>query len=158
METVWVAVGFVLFFAVLAYFGVPKMLGNALDARAKQIESELAEARRLREEAQALLASFEQKRKDAEKEAASIVEQAKADAQRMAGEAETKMADFVKRRTAQAEQKIAQAEAQAASEVRATAAEAAVKASESILRTQVAGSAGEALVRSGLSDMKGRLN
>lgn len=158
METVWVAVGFVLFFAVLAYFGVPKMLGNALDARARQIEAELAEARRLREEAQALLASFEQKRKDAEKEAASIVEQAKADAQRMAGESEAKMTDFVKRRTAQAEQKIAQAEAQAASEVRATAADAAVKASEAILRTQVAGNAGEALVRAGLSDMKGRLN
>lgn len=158
METVWVAVGFVLFFAVLAYFGVPKMLTSALDARGRQIEGELAEARRLREEAQTLLASFEQKRKDAEKEAASIVEQAKTDAQRMAAEAEAKMADFVKRRTAQAEQKIAQAEAQAANDVRATAAEAAVKASEAILRTQVAGNAGEALVRSGLSDMKGRLN
>ena len=37
METVWVAVGFVLFFAVLAYFGVPKMLTSALDARGKLV-------------------------------------------------------------------------------------------------------------------------
>ncbi|MGL4325698.1 MAG: ATP F0F1 synthase subunit B [Beijerinckiaceae bacterium] len=158
METVWVAVGFVLFFAVLAYAGVPKMLTSALDARGKQVEAELGEARRLREEAQALLASFEQKRKDAEIEASSIIAQAKADAERMGREAEAKMADFVKRRTTQAEQKIAQAEAQATNEVRATAADAAVKASESILRTQVAGNAGEALVRTGLNEMKGRLN
>jgi F-type H+-transporting ATPase subunit b len=158
METFWVGVGFVLFFALLAYLGVHKTVLSAIDARGQQIAAELGEAKRLREEAEALLKSFERKRAEAETEAAGIVAQAKAEAERMAKEAELKMADFVKRRTAQAEQKIAQAEQQATTDVRAAAADAAVRASETILRTQTAGAAGEKLVRDGLSGLKGRLN
>lgn len=158
METFWVGVGFVLFFALLAYFGVHTKLLGAIDARGHQIASELAEAKRLREEAEALLASFERKRAEAETEAAAIVAQARSEAERMAKETELKMADFVKRRTAQAEQKIAQAEQQAAADVRAAAADAAVRASEAILRKETAGAAGDKLVRDCLAGLKGRLN
>ena len=158
METVWVGVGFVLFFALLGYLGVHRTVLAGIDARGEKIAAELNEAKRLREEAEALLASFESKRKQAEADAAAIVAQAKNDAERMAQEAETKLAEFVKRRTAQAEQKIAQAEAQAAADVRAAAADAAVVASEAILRQQTTGAAGDNFVRAGLSNLKGRLN
>lgn len=158
METFWVGVGFVLFFALLAYLGVHRTVLGALDARGQQIAAELAEAKRLREEAEALLASFERKRAQAESDAAAIVQQAKTEAERLAKDAEAKMADFVKRRQAQAEQKIAQAESQAAADVRAAAADAAARAAEVILRTETAGAAGEGLVRAGLSGLKGRLN
>ncbi|WP_342360540.1 ATP F0F1 synthase subunit B [Terrarubrum flagellatum] len=154
----WVAVGFILFLGVLAWFGVHKTIISALDGRANAIKAEFAEAARLRAEAESLLASFEAKRKAAEAEAAEIVAHAKVDAERMAKEAEAKLADFVKRRTAQAELKIAQAESQAAAEVRAAAADAAVRASEAILRKQTAGASGEEFVRAGLSGLKGRLN
>ncbi|HEY8564159.1 MAG TPA: ATP F0F1 synthase subunit B [Beijerinckiaceae bacterium] len=153
----WTGVAFVLFFAVLAYYGVPRTLMSSLDDRSKRIADELAEARRLREEAQNLLKEYEAKRAAAEREAADIVSSARDDAERLARETQEKMADFVRRRTSAAEAKIAQAEAQAAAEVRAAAVEAAVKASEQVLRGQVSGAAGEELLSRSLGEIRSRM-
>ncbi len=138
----WVAVAFVIFLALVAKLGGFKALTNGLDKRGERIAGELGEAKRLREEAQALLASYEKRRREAETEAQSIIAQAKAEAERLAKEAEVKLADFVIRRQKAAEQKIAQAEADATREVRSAAAEAAIQASEAILRGRSAGTAG----------------
>lgn len=126
----WVAVGFVLFLGVLVYFGVPKLIAKALDDRAVRIKAELDDARKLKEEATALLAEYQRKRSAAEAEAQSIIAGAQEEAVRMAAEAKAKIEEFVARRTKMAEAKIAQAEAQAAADVRAAAAEAAVAAAE----------------------------
>src|SRR6516165_4854389 len=138
----WVAVSFLIFIALVAKVGGFKAVGNALDKRGERIAGELGEAKRLREEAQALLASYEKRRREAEAEAEGIIAQAKAEAERLAKEAETKLADFVARRQKAAEQKIALAEAEATREVRSVATEAAIRASEAILRARVAGAAG----------------
>ncbi|MEI8144810.1 MAG: ATP F0F1 synthase subunit B [Alphaproteobacteria bacterium] len=154
----WVAVAFVAFLGILAYFGVHKTILSALDGRAKAIENELAEAKRLREEAQKLVADYKRKQKDAEKEAADIVAAAKADAERLAAEGKQKIEDFVARRTAMAKTKIAQAEAQAIAEVRAAAADVAVSAAGSVLAGLSKGKAGEALVLDGIAEVKAKLN
>ncbi|HEX2135457.1 MAG TPA: ATP F0F1 synthase subunit B [Microvirga sp.] len=156
--TFWVGVAFVLFFAILFYYGVPRTLINSLDSRGKRIADELAEARRLRTDAEALLKEYEAKRTAAEREAAEIVSTARDDAERLARETQEKMAEFVRRRTAAAEAKIAQAESQAAAEVRAAAVEAAIKASERILRGEITGPAAEALVTRSLADVRSKLN
>jgi len=107
----WVLVAFVIFLAIVWKVGGGKALIDAIDSRAVRIRAELAEAQRLREEAQALLASYESRRAEAEREAAEIVTSAREEAERLARETQEKMAEFVKRRTAAAEAKIAQAEA-----------------------------------------------
>ena len=153
----WVGVAFVIFWGILFYYGVPKRLLGSLDSRGKRIADELAEARRLREDAQRLLKEFESKRAAAEREAAEIVSSAKEEAERLAREAQEKMADFVKRRTAAAETKIAQAEAQATAEVRSAAVDAAVRASERVLRGELAGANAEALLTKSLGDVRAKL-
>lgn len=154
----FVAVAFVLFVVALVYLRAHTRVTDALDTRAKRIEGELHEAKRLREEAAALLASYERKKVEAEAEAASIIEQAKADAERLASEAEQRMTEFVARRSKQAEAKIALAETQATAEVRAAAADAAVRAAETVLRGEVKGSLGADLISRGIADVKGRLH
>jgi F-type H+-transporting ATPase subunit b len=154
----WVAVGFLIFLGILVYVGVPKMVLGALDDRARRVQHELDEARRLKEEAQRLLAEYQGKQKQAETEAASIIEGAKAEAERIASEAHTKMEDFVARRTKMAETKIAQAEAQAVADVRAAAAEAAVAAAEKILTDTVKGKVADDLISRGIGDVKAKLN
>ena len=52
----WVAVAFVIFIAVLIKLGAFRVLIDALDDRGARIKAELDEARRVRAEAQALLA------------------------------------------------------------------------------------------------------
>jgi F-type H+-transporting ATPase subunit b len=155
---VWVSIAFLTFVGGLGYLGVYKMMLNALDQRSGRIKAELDEARRLKEEAQSLLAEYQRKQRAAEQEAAEIIAQARAEADRMAGEAKTKMDDFVVRRTKMADAKIAQAEAQALADVRAAAADAAVAAAEAILTKTVKGELADQLIAKGVADVKTKLN
>jgi F-type H+-transporting ATPase subunit b len=154
----WVAVAFVIFIGVLIYVRAHKMAISAIDARRARIEAELDDARRLREEAQAVLAQYQQKQREADTEAAAIIAGAKAEAERLTAEAKTKMDEFLDRRTKMAETKIAQAEAQAVADVRAAATEAAVAAAEKILKETVPGSIADDLISKGIGDLKGKLN
>ena len=154
----WVAVAFVIFIGVLIRFGVHRLIIDALDSRAARIRTELDEARRVREEAQALLAEYQRKRGEADREAEAIVSAARSEAERLAAEAKTKVEEFVARRTQLAETKIAQAEAQALADVRSAAADAAVAAAEKILSETAKGKVGEDLIAQGIRDLKAKLN
>jgi F-type H+-transporting ATPase subunit b len=154
----WVAVSFVIFVGILIYIRVHHKVAAALDERQARIKSELDEARRLREEAAALLAQYQRKQHEAEGEAQVIIANANAEAERMAADAKEKMEDFVARRTKMAETKIAQAEAQALADVRAAAAEAAVAAAEKILMQTAQGKVADDLLASGIEDVKKKLN
>lgn len=155
--TFWAFIGLLIFLGILVYLKVPGMVARVLDGRIAQIEADLDEARRLREEAQALLAEYERKRKAAESEAEDIVAAAKDEAERMTVEAEAALEDMIARRTKAVENKIAQAEAQALSEVRARSADVAVEAARLLLADQVKESGG-ALVDQSIKDVASRLN
>src|SRR5690606_33200710 len=108
---------------LLLYFGVHRIIAKMLDGKIAEIETNIADAKRLREEAAALLVEYEQKRVAAEKEAEGIVTAAKEEAERLTVEAQASLEDLVARRTRAVEDKIAQAEAQAIAEVRARSAD-----------------------------------
>lgn len=154
----WVAAAFVIFLGILAYVGVHRTILDALDKRSARIKAELDEARQIRDEAKKLLAEYQNKRGEAEREADAIIAGAKAEAERMAADADVKLQDFIARRTKMAEQKIAQAEAQALADVRSAAAEAAVSAAEKVLTQAVTGKIAEQLVSQGIEDVKKKLN
>jgi F-type H+-transporting ATPase subunit b len=154
----WVAVAFVLFIGVLIRFGVHRLIVDALDTRAVRIKNELDEAKRVREEAQALLAEYQRKRGEADREAEAIVSAASAEAERLAADAKAKVEEFVARRTQMAESKIAQAEAQALADVRSAAADAAVAAAEKILSETAKGKVGDDLIAQGIRDLRAKLN
>jgi F-type H+-transporting ATPase subunit b len=154
----WVAVAFVAFLVILLYYKVPKLIAKALDDRAEAIRKELDEARRLRQEAQDLLADYQNKHRNVGQEAEGIVEQARREAEAFAHETRAALKDSLERRTKIAEEKIARAEAQAVDEVRATAVEVALAAAEKILREKVAGGSGASLIDQSIRDLKGRLN
>jgi F-type H+-transporting ATPase subunit b len=148
---VFVAIGFALFLGVLLKVGAHTKFFGALDTRINRVKSELAEAQKLRAEAEALLASFEQKRTEAEAEAAAIVARAKSEADMIAAEARKRIDEFVARSDKQIKDKIAQAEAQAVAEVRAAAADSAANIAESVLRGGVSG--GKDFVAEGIGQL-----
>ncbi|UFS74793.1 MULTISPECIES: ATP F0F1 synthase subunit B [unclassified Tardiphaga] len=154
----WVAVAFVLLMAVFGWFGIHRTILTALDHRSVRIKQELDDARRLRDEAAALLADYKKRHAAAEREAQDIITSAKEEAERIAAEAKTKMEDFVARRTKSAEGKIAMAEAQAIADVRAAAAEAAVNAAASVLSQSVKGSVADDLITKGIGEVRSKLN
>ena len=94
----WVLIAFLIVIGIFWRAGVHKMIFSGLDKRSQGIADEIDEARRLREEAQELLAQYQRRQREAESEAAAIVEQAKKDAKRMAAEARDKIAEQTERR------------------------------------------------------------
>lgn len=151
--TFWVAICVLAFLSFLFFKGVHKVMGTALDARSTKISEELAEARRLREEAQTLLASYKRKQKEAEDLAEDIVKQARHDAELMAVNARKDMAERLERRTAAAEAKIKSAEVQALNEVRAKAADVSLKAAEALLRNDLKSPQHANLIKDGIAQM-----
>lgn len=150
-------VGLVIFLAMMVFFGVPKIIAKMLDGKINQIETDIAEAKRLREEAAALLVEYEQKRVAAEKEAEGIITAAKEEASRLTAEAQASLADMVARRTKSVEDKIAQAEAQAVAEVRARSADLAIEAARAVLTDEMSKKGGK-VIDAAIADVAGRLN
>ena len=132
-NTFWATVALVLFFALVVYLKGFRRINDSLDDRAKRIQTELEEARELKEEAKQQLAEYQRRRREAEQEAKEIVEGAKRESQAILADAKRKNEEFVQRRTAMAEQKIAQAETDAIAEVRSTAVDVAIAAATKII-------------------------
>ena len=128
----WVAVAFVLFVAA-AGRAIWRAIAKGLDARAARIRAELEEAQRLREEAEALLADYQRKQREAKREAEAIIEHARGEADRLRRDAEQSIEQTLERRERLALESIAQAEAQARTDVRNEAVDVAIAAARRIL-------------------------
>jgi len=156
--TFWSFLGLILFFAVLVVFGVHKTLAKALDNRAETIRKELDEARRLREEAQEMLASYERKQNEAEEEAEEIIRQARQEAEYLRANAKKEISQRIERRKALAERRIEQAEASAVKEIRQRAADLAVDAAAELMKSKLTKTQRNALIKDDTSALKERLN
>ena len=156
-NTFYATVALVIFVAVAIYFGIPKIIGKMLDGQIKKIADDLAEAKKLREEAAALLVEYEQKRVAAESEAAGIIAAAQEEATRLTAAAQVSLADLIARRTKSVEDKIAQAEAQAVAEVRARSADIAIEAARLVLTDEMNRQGGQ-VVDKAIADVANRLN
>jgi F-type H+-transporting ATPase subunit b len=134
------------------------MVFKTLDARAAAIAKELEDARTLRDEAQALLASYQKRQREAEKEAQDIVVQARAEAERFAIETKKSLEAQIARRAKMAEDKIAQAEAQALAEVRSLAADIAVGAAGRVIAQTMSPGRAQTLIDQAIKDLPGKIN
>lgn len=144
----WVAAAFVITIAGAVWLKVHRKIADMLDARTAQIKAEIDEAIKLREEAQALLAQYQRKQREALQEAEEIVEHAREEAKRLA-EASARSLDIaIERREKMAADKIARAEADAVAEVRAAAVDVAMTATAKLLEGRLTATAQNDLIDS----------
>lgn len=155
--TFWVAVAFVIFL-VATIKPLSKAITTALDGRVERIRTQLDEAQSLREEAQKTLAEYKRKQRDAEAEAAKMLQHAKEEAQRIRQQAEKDLEAALARRTQQAEEKIQQAEATALKEVRNQAVDVAITATAKLLAEKIDKTKDKALVDQSIEDVSAQLN
>ena len=153
----WIAITWLIVVALVArpvYRGITK----GLDARAAKIKDRLAEAERLRDEAQALLTTYQKKQREAMAEAADIVAQAKSEAERLAKQAAADLDELVKRREQQALDRISSAEAEAMREVRNKAVEIAVAATGKLIAETLPADKANELIDAAIKDLPNRLH
>lgn len=152
-----VAIALIIFLAIVWWKGRGSILGM-LDKRTNDIRNQLDEARRLREEAEAMYADIAKKQQEAATTAAAMIEEAKAQASRIERESETALQAAIARRREQAMDKIAHAEAEAIREVRSKAVDIAIDATRRVLAEDMAGANGTAAIDAAIEELPRRLN
>lgn len=155
--TLWVAVSFVGFVALMIWKGSGAVKG-AIFGRIERIRAEIEQAEELKEEANRRLAEAKKAQRDAETQADQIVENAKKEAAAMKKEAQQRLEETIARREAQAKDKIAQAEASAIREVRGKAVDMAMLAARSVIADQMSGPAGAKAMDDAIQSVSTRLN
>jgi F-type H+-transporting ATPase subunit b len=153
----WTGAALFVFVLVLLALKVPAFGFKFLDNVAAKIQAELDEAQRLREEAQALLASLKAQREQTEKLAGEMLANAEAEAKRLEAEAKIKLEDQIKRRAELAERRIANAEAQATAEVKAAAGDLAAQLAEAVLVARLAQTKSDPLVDLAVAEIATKL-
>lgn len=153
-----VLLAFVLFVGILLYAKVPAKIGGLLDARAVQIKAELDEARALRDEAKALLASYEKKQKDVAEQSERIVASAKEEAMAAAAQAKADLKVSIARRVAAAEDQIASAEQSAIRAVKDQAIAVAVAAAGDVLAKQMTAEGAAASIDAAIAQVDAKLH
>ncbi len=152
----WVLVAAVIFVAAV-WKPARKALLGSLDERAARIRAELDEARKLREEAEQLLAQYQQRQREAAAEAEAIVARAREEAERIAAQSSRDLDDALVRRQRLAEERIAQAEAKALDEIRAVAVDVAIGAAREVIVAQIDEERGAALLDAAIAALPQRL-
>ena len=153
----WILVAFVIVIG-LTFKPAKAALLKALDDRAEKVRSDLERAATLRKEAEALLAEYQKKQRDALKDAEAIMAQAKAEAERLSAQAAADLEASLKRREQMALQRIAQAEQQALADVRAAAVDVAIAATGKLLAEKLDAGRQDALIDSAIKELQGKLN
>ena len=153
-----VAAGFLIFLGVLVYYKVPGIISGLLDKRAETIRADLDEARRLREEAQELRASFERKRQGVAEQAERIVAKARADAALAAEQAKAELQATIARRLKAADDRIAAAEAAALRQVRNSAVQLAVAAASDLIAGTLSNAQVKAMMDDSIATVEARLH
>ncbi|MFT5539149.1 MAG: F-type H+-transporting ATPase subunit b [Alphaproteobacteria bacterium] len=152
----WLLVAFVIFVGLMAK-PVWRKVTAGLDTRAAEIAAQLDEARQLREEAQATLASYQRKQRDAAKKAEEIIAHAQDEATRLTQAAEKTLAETLKRHEALTVEKIAQAQTRAVDEVKAEAVEIALAATRRLLEERLDEAKGDALIEDAIRELPAKL-
>ena len=153
----WVLVAFIIFVALI-FNKARKAINDILDRRSETIRVQIEEARQLREEAQATLAEYRRKQRDALKEAEAIVTRARQEADRHQQQAREALEQSLVRRRDQAMDKIAQAEADAVRQVRGMAVDLAIAATRRVIAEDLSAGRDDALVDQGIAELPQKLH
>ncbi len=156
-EYLWISLAILTLFWFAAGPVKSAVLGG-LDARAARIAKDLEEAAALRKQAEALLAEYQAKHREAMAQAEAILTNAREEAARLAQKAEGDLAASLKRREDLAMERIAQAEAQATAEVRTAAVDLAMAATARLLEGRLDAARQDALIDGAIKAMPARLN
>lgn len=152
----WVAIGTIIF---VLLFG-RKLWGaltQILDDRTRAVQAELAEAARLRQEAESMREEAQAQRYAALEEAKKLLEGAQAEAARLTAAASAEAEASARRRERMALDRIAAAEKAAVDEVRITAAEIATVATRIVIGQTLSGAADARLVDQAIGQLPSAL-
>lgn len=156
-STPWVLFSFIAF-VVIVYKLAGKTIVGKLDAKIEEIKREINEAENLRVEAQELLAQYQRKQRDAEKEAEAIIKNAEAHAVKIREKAEADFSQLMVRKEEQLAERLKRIEDNAIADIQNHAAELAVRATSQIIEETLSSDVDKKLKEKTIASVAQNLN
>ena len=135
--TFWVAISFFIFFAILIYLKVPQKINTSLTDKINEIQKELEEAEKLKEEAKNLFADYENKIDKSKKETKEIIDSAKKESEKAIIEKTKKFHQIIEERKKSAEQKIVQMKENALKDIKNISVKISIEAVENLIKNSI---------------------
>jgi len=152
-EAFWLLISFLVFSGILLKYGKGKIL-SILDKRIQTIRDQIKTAETLRTEAQELLAQYQRKQRDSEKEAERFLTQAEKQADEMRKKAETDLDESIARREALLQERLTRMTLDAKEEIRQYAARLALEATQKIILEKLDKTANENLITRSIQELE----
>lgn len=149
----WLVASFIIFVTVLWKMG-SKVVTAMLDGRIEKIRNDIETAENLRVEAQELLAQYQRKQRNAEKESERILDDAKRNAYNIKKTAEKELKELIQRKESQLDDRIARAKEAAMHDIQAYAADLAVRATHDIIADKMDTKKDATLVKDAVEGIK----
>ena len=135
-ETIWVALAFFIFIALI-WKKASKAVSTILDDRSILIQNELKEAKSLKEEAMEELRISLQMQKNSSEEFNQIIKEAKEAAKKIKDDADVKSLEIIKRREEQAKQRIMAFENEAIKAIKRVSGTVAIESAKIYIKTHL---------------------
>ena len=152
----WIILSFAIFAAAAWFFGRPAII-KSLDDKIAVIRADVENAARLKAEAQALLAEFEQRQRDAAREADELLATARTSAEHVHAREEERLNDMMVRKEQQLIERIALLRDQAVTELRDVAARLAYDATDRLVKQRLDDATRNHLVDRALAQIEKRM-
>jgi len=135
--TFWVAISFFIFCGVLVYLKIPQKINYSLTDKINEIQKELEEAEKLKEEAKILFSDYENKIDKSKKEVQEIINLAKKDSEKTILERTEKFHQTMESKKKNAEQKILQMKENALKDIKNISVKISVEAVEHLIKNSI---------------------
>jgi len=135
--TFWIAISFFIFFAFLIYLKVPQKINNSLTDKINEIQKELEEAEKLKEEAKNLFTDYENKIDKSKKETKEIIDSAKKESEKAIIEKTKKFHQIIEERKKSTEQKIVQMKENALKDIKNISVKISIEAVENLIKNSI---------------------
>lgn len=155
--TMVAGIAFICFLGLMLYLKVPGMVAKGLDESSAAIANELAEAKKLRVQAEELRLSYERQQQQAKSEAAELIKQAEIDAKNLRAKAEAQLKLDIEAKAKAAQERIQRAEQNAIDEVRSFAADKAVKIAQKMLVENASDTGSSEVLSNSIKAISGKL-
>jgi len=133
----WVAASFFIFIGFLIYLKIPNKINSSLNDKIQEIEKELDESKKLKEEAKKLLSHYESKIDKSKKETREIVERAQAQSEKMILDKMEKFHHINEEKKKNTELKIAQMRENALKDIKNLSIKISIKTAENIIKNSI---------------------
>ena len=135
--TFWIAISFFIFFAILIYLKVPQKINNSLTDKINEIQKELEEAEKLKEEAKNLFAGYENKIDKSKKETKEIIDSAKKESEKAIIKNTEKFHQIIEERKKNNEQKIFQMKENALKDIKNISVKISMETVENLIKNSI---------------------